>query len=81
MKNSLEEIYKNKWDFIVYDVDGQRVISVVFFNSMFDTSKSFRLSKEESSFDFEQFKILSEKIRNQYEAYKEREIIPPISQI
>ncbi len=73
-----KELLKNNWDFILYDVDGKKIIKVVFFNSYVDTSKSFFLKKEEEDFSFEEFKKLSEAIRNNYELYRERELIPSI---
>ena len=69
---------KNNWDFILYDVDGEKIINVVFYNSFVDISKSFRLIKDEVCYNFEELKALSETIRNNYELYKNREIIPSI---
>ncbi len=73
-----KELFKNNWDFILYDFDGKKIITVVFFNSYVDTSKSFILKKEEEGLSFEEYKKLSEEIRNNYELFKERELIPAI---
>ncbi|MFN3783431.1 MAG: hypothetical protein ACK4R6_05910 [Spirosomataceae bacterium] len=80
MKRTCKEIQKNNWDFTLYDVDGKGVITVVFFQSMIDFSRSFYVTEEEKIFNFEQLKVLSEDIRNRYEAYKTREIQPAITQ-
>lgn len=75
----IKAITKNNWDFTLYKVDNEYIISVVFFNSMVDFSRSFKLTEEEKSFDFEQLKELSDLIRNNYNTYKEREIEPAIT--
>lgn len=74
----MKELYSNNWDFTLYDVDGEKIISVVFHNSFVDTSKSFRLKKDEEKFSFEELKKLSEHIRNNYELYKDREVTPSL---
>ena len=66
--------FKNNWDFIVYENNEKMIISVVFFNSFSDHSKSFVLNEDEKKYSFEQFKTLAEQIRNNYESYKLREI-------
>ena len=73
-----KELIKNNWDFILYDIEGEKIITVVFYNSFVDTSKSFRLTKDEVCYNFEELKVLSETIRNNYDLYKNREIIPSI---
>ena len=75
----IKAITKNNWDFTLYEAGKEYIISVVFFNSMVDFSRSFKLTEDEKAFDFEQLKELSELIRNNYNAYKEREIIPAIT--
>jgi len=74
----MKELCSHPWDFTFYDVNGKKIISVVFHNSFVDTSKSFCLQGEEEKLDFERLKELSEHIRNNYELYKDREIIPSI---
>lgn len=71
--------YKNNWDFTVYQVGKDEVITVVFFNSMIDFSRSFLMNKTELTFDITQLKELSEQIRNNYDLFKYREIIPAIT--
>ena len=80
MKRTCKEIQKNNWDFTLYDVDGKGVITVVFFQSMIDFSRSFYVTEEEKGLNLEQLKVLAEDIRNRYESYKTREIQPAITQ-
>ena len=75
----IKPIIKNNWDFTLYEVGKDYIISVVFFNSMIDFSRSFKLTEEEKRFDFNQLKELSELIRTNYDAYKEREVTPAIT--
>lgn len=74
----MKELYINPWDFTLYDVNGDKIISVVFHNSFVDISRSFRLIGSEVELDFEGLKKLSEHIRNNYKLYKEREITPTL---
>ena len=73
-----KELMRNSWDFILYDVGKEKIITVVFYNSFVDTSKSFRLTEREETYNLEELKKLSEYIRNNYDKYKDREIIPSI---
>ncbi|HRP91032.1 MAG TPA: hypothetical protein PKX92_13455 [Edaphocola sp.] len=70
-----KELFKHNWDFILYEENGHKVLRVVFYQSFTDTSKFFRLTGEELKYDFEQLKTLAEDIRNNYENYKDREIV------
>lgn len=72
-------ITKNNWDFTLYEVGEDYIITVVFFNSIVDFSRSFKLTKNEKLYNLDKLKELSQLIRNNYENYKEREIIPVIS--
>lgn len=74
----MKEIAKNNWDFTLYQEKEDYIISVVFFNSMVDFSRSFKLTEAEKAFNFEQLKVLSENIRNNYNAYIDREVVPTI---
>jgi hypothetical protein len=74
----IKELYTRNWDYTVYQVNDQKVISVVFFG-MVDYHRSFFLLPDEIPQDFELLKTLSEYIRNNYESYKDREIIPAIT--
>lgn len=67
--------FKNNWDFTVYQYKDKETISVVFHNSFVDISKVFLLTDTEKKFNFDELKALAENIRNNYEAYKNREII------
>ncbi|MDR6969177.1 hypothetical protein J2X31_003204 [Flavobacterium arsenatis] len=73
-----KELEKNNWDFILYQYGEKKVISVVFHNSFVDVSKSFILENNEENYDFQQLKELAEKIRNNYESFTNRELIPSI---
>lgn len=74
----MKEIAKHNWDFTLYQEKEDYIISVVFFNSMVDFSRSFKLTEAEKKFNFEEFKALSENIRNNYNAYIDREVVPTI---
>ncbi|MEK6476060.1 hypothetical protein WJR50_00955 [Catalinimonas sp. 4WD22] len=74
----LEKVAKNNWDFILYKTNHGFVLNVVFSSSMVDFSRSFKLTNEEASLDFEGLKQLSEQIRSNYEVFKDREIVPVI---
>ena len=69
------ELFKHNWNFILYEEDGNKIFRVVFYQSNTDTSREFNLQGEELEYDFEQLKELAENIRENYENYKEREII------
>lgn len=69
------ELYKHNWDFILYEEDGRKIFSVVFYQSFTDTSREFKLKGDELNYSFEELKKLAEDIRNNYENYKDREII------
>lgn len=74
----LNELAKNNWDFILYKTDEGFIMNVVFYSSAVDFSRSFRVSGKEANQDIEGLKQLSERIRNNYELFKEREIVPAI---
>jgi len=72
----LEELAKHTWDFILYKTDEGFVMNVVFNSSFADYSRSFRLEEKEAHQDMEGLKQLSERIRTNYESFKDREITP-----
>jgi hypothetical protein len=74
----IKELYSRNWDFTLYQANDRIVITVAFFGFV-DSFKSFFLQPEEFTTDFESLKNLSENIRNNYEAYKHREITPAIT--
>ena len=74
----MKEIAKHNWDFTLYQDKEDYIISVVFFNSMVDFSRSFKLTEAEKKFNFKQLKALSENIRNNYNAYIDREVVSTI---
>lgn len=71
-------VQKKDWDYSIYNVNGKKIISVVFCNSFVDYSRSFLLRKEEEYYSFEEFAILAEKIRNNVTIYEDREIVPTL---
>ncbi|GAB3337201.1 hypothetical protein GCM10027429_21380 [Marivirga atlantica] len=73
---ALEELAKHTWDFILYKTDEGFVLNVVFNSSFADYSRSFRVSESEANQDMEGLKQLSERIRTNYESFKDREITP-----
>jgi hypothetical protein len=73
----VKKLYVRNWDFTLYQINDKYVISVVFFG-LVDFHRSFYLQPLELVDDYEQLKNLSEKIRNNYENYKSREIVPAI---
>lgn len=74
----LESVAKHNWDFIFYKTDQGFVINVGFYASAFDYTRSFKLSNEEGSLDFEGLKQLSQRIRDDYEHFKDREVTPTV---
>lgn len=74
----LNELARNNWDFILYETDEGFIMNVVFHASAVDFSRSFRISEKEAKQDIEQLKQLSERIRNNYESFKDREITPVV---
>jgi len=50
----------------------------MFFASFVDYPRSFYLENSESNLDLESLSVLAERIRFNYDEYKEREIIPPV---
>jgi hypothetical protein len=69
-----EIISKHNWDFVVYRIGNEEFISVVFFNSMVDFSRVFKLKDSERNLNIDQYKKLAENIRNNYPSYQNREI-------
>lgn len=73
----IKELYISNWDFTLYQVDDKTVISVVFLG-LVDFHRSFYLLPNELTENYESLKGLSENIRNNYDNYKEREVVPAI---
>lgn len=69
-----KEIAKRNWDFVLYEDHGQTIIEVAFFDKPIDYTRKFHLMKEEFTNDISKLSKLSEKIRNDYDAFKNREI-------
>ncbi|MCT4614450.1 MAG: hypothetical protein N4A49_06205 [Marinifilaceae bacterium] len=77
----LEELAKHNWDFVLYKTDHGFVINVVFYQSAFDYSRSFKISELEAKQNMDKLKELSEHIRNNYDLYKSREIVPVVRRL
>lgn len=75
----LKEIYDSPWDFILYQTDEGYVINIEYSNSAIDFSRSFKLSEAEANLGFDELKQLSDRIRKDYESFKDREITPAIT--
>ena len=75
MEKIIEELVKNPWDFVVYKTNKGFVINVVFHASAIDYSRSFRLDEQKAYQGIEGLKQLSQSIRENYNFYKDREII------
>jgi len=71
-------VLEKDWDYSIYNVNGKKIISVVFCNSFVDYSRSFFLRKEEECYGFEEFAILAQKIRDNVTKYEDREIVPTL---
>lgn len=72
-------IDKSSWDFILYGTDTGLVLNVIYCNSFVDTTRSFKVSDKEKNYDHNEFKKLAEDIRQNYQAYKIREIVPVVT--
>lgn len=71
---------KSDWDFILYKKDNYYVLKVVFSSSMADFTRSFKFELNEIDTEIEDLKELSKNIRNNYELYKNIEILlPPLN--
>lgn len=75
----LKEIVKRNWDFILFEDGNEKIITVVFFDKAIDYTRSFYLTEEEFSLDVSVLANLSVSIRNNYESFKDREILPSIT--
>jgi len=69
----IEEISSKAWDYVLYREE--HFILTVMFHAKIDYPRSFRITKEESKLNLEE---LSEKIRNNYSDFEDKEIKPPI---
>jgi hypothetical protein len=71
----MKEITKRHWDYTLYEIDNQYILTVVFF-AQIDYPRSFNLTREEANQNLAE---LSERIRNNYEEYQDREVKPPVT--
>ncbi|MDO5666127.1 MAG: hypothetical protein Q4G63_12860 [Bacteroidia bacterium] len=77
--SNISKIYQKKWNFEVYAVDKELVITVIFFG-VIDYYRSFYLESNKIPKDLDDLESLAEDIRKNYNLYKYREIIPAIWQ-
>jgi len=70
-------LLSSRWDYELYDINGQKVLTVIFF-AQIDYPRSFYLEEREYLFSPDELSELAEKIRMHYEIYKYREIIPTV---
>lgn len=75
--NNIEKIYSKAWDYVLYHVKNEKIITVIFFDQI-DYPRSFYLTDTERNIDNDHLSFLANDIRNNYLNYKDREIIPPI---
>lgn len=69
-----KELAYDRWNFILYEENGRKIIDVDFFNSYVVYSRKFELKGDEPDYDFEQLKALAEDIRNNYKITKTRKL-------
>ena len=74
----IKEIYIKRWDYILYEIDDKKILTVMFFASYVDYLRSFYLEGSELNLNYEELSVLAERIRFNYDDFKNREIIPPI---
>ena len=74
----VRELYKKNSDYTIYQADHLTIISVVFFG-LVNYQRSFYLLPNEISTDYESLSNLPEQIRNNYDNYKGREVVPAIT--
>ncbi|MDO5105962.1 MAG: hypothetical protein Q4D72_08735 [Capnocytophaga sp.] len=74
----IRELYVKRWDYILYEINEKKILTVMFFSSYIDYARSFYLKEEELKLNYDELSILAEKIRFHYDNYRDREIIPPI---
>ena len=74
----IKEIYIKRWDYILYEIDDKKVLTVMFFASYIDYTRSFYLEGSELTLNYDELSVLAERIRFNYDDFKNREIIPPI---
>ncbi|EFS98348.1 hypothetical protein HMPREF1977_0344 [Capnocytophaga ochracea F0287] len=74
----IKEIYIKRWDYILYEIDDKKILTVMFFASYIDYPRSFYLEGSELNLNYDELSVLAERIRFNYDDFKNREIIPPI---
>ena len=74
----IKEIYIKRWDYILYEIDDKKILTVMFFASYVDYLRSFYLEGSELNLNYDELSVLAERIRFNYDVFKNREIIPPI---
>jgi len=74
----MKEITYSRWDYILFE-DNDGFILTVFFSDQIDYPRSFRMKLD--SVKEEDLKLISRKVRENYDSYSHLEIIPPIVEI
>ena len=75
--DNLKQLDSKVWDFTLYEVDGKRIITVTFYG-LVDFPRSFYLRESEYPYNHDELVQFAENIRNNYDHFKERELIPAI---
>lgn len=75
--HNLKQLDNKNWDFTLYEVDKQRIITVMFYGVV-DFPRSFYLRESEYAYNHNELVQFAENIRNNYDLFKDRELIPAI---
>lgn len=75
--NKPRKLYSENWNFTLYKVGDDFVISVVFFGRI-DVFRSFKLDFAIDPADYSRLKEFAEHIRNNYDDFREIQIFPAI---
>jgi hypothetical protein len=74
---NLKELDNKNWDFTLYEAGTKRIFTVMFYG-LVDYPRSFYLRETEYLFSHDELIHFAEEIRNNYERFKDRELIPAI---
>ena len=75
--SDIKNVFSKNWDYEVYLIGDKTIITIMFFG-LIDYQRSFYLYDYEILEGYEKLNSLAEIIRNNYEEYQNREIIPAI---
>ena len=71
-----EVIRKESWNYILYKYGTRRLLTVIFWGSFIDVSRSFWMGEEIDQLPADCIRHLADKIRNNYTQFKSIEITP-----